>query len=88
MRRGGVVHALHVFIAKQVPPGSAQTRSRRSRREGVEVSTPVTGLLFHMAGRYATAGALMVYVFRYLEAAALPLFMKGFLASFAFVYFL
>jgi hypothetical protein len=40
------------------------------------------------AGRHATAGALMLYVSRYLEATALPVFIKGFLASFAFVYFL
>jgi len=32
-------------------------------------------------GRQATAGALMLYVFRYLEATALPLFMKGFLPA-------
>jgi len=30
----------------------------------------------------------MLYAFRYLETTALPVFMKGFLASFAFVYFL
>jgi hypothetical protein len=30
----------------------------------------------------------MLDALRYLEAAAMPVFMKGFLASFAFVYFL
>jgi len=30
----------------------------------------------------------MLYAFRYLEADVLPVFIKGFLASFAFVYFL
>jgi hypothetical protein len=60
----------------------------RPDRRFSKFSSPVTDSLFHITGRYATVGALMLYAFRYLEATALPLFMKGFLASFAFVYFL
>ena len=67
---------------------SALTIASFGRSAFFRVSSPVTDSLFHIAGRYAIAGALMLYAVRYLEATVLPVFMKGFLASFAFVYFL